>query len=42
MGLGLAALAPRGGRAAPSAPNILFVLADDQRADYLGCSGHPV
>jgi len=23
-------------------PNIVVVLADDQRADYLGCAGHPV
>ena len=23
-------------------PNIIVVLADDQRADYLGCAGHPV
>ena len=23
-------------------PNVLFVKTDDQRADYLGCVGHPV
>lgn len=23
-------------------PNILFFLSDDQRADFLGCAGHPV
>ena len=29
--------------AAPAShPNILFILTDDQRADYLGCAGHPV
>jgi len=23
-------------------PNIVFLLTDDQRFDFLGCSGHPV
>ncbi|MBL8176291.1 MAG: sulfatase-like hydrolase/transferase [Bryobacterales bacterium] len=23
-------------------PNVLFILTDDQRADYLGCMGHPI
>jgi arylsulfatase A-like enzyme len=23
-------------------PNVVVILADDQRADYLGCAGHPV
>lgn len=27
---------------APRRPNILFLLSDDQRADQLGCAGHPV
>ena len=27
--------------AAPKRPNIIFFLADDQRADFLGCAGHP-
>lgn len=26
---------------APSRPNVLFILADDQRADALGCAGNP-
>jgi arylsulfatase A-like enzyme len=25
----------------PQAPNILFIMADQLRADYLGCAGHP-
>lgn len=28
--------------AADSRPNIIFILADDQRNDSLGCAGHPV
>ena len=24
------------------APNVVVILADDQRADYLGCAGHPI
>ncbi|MFK7851298.1 MAG: sulfatase [Akkermansiaceae bacterium] len=28
--------------AEPKAPNILFILVDDQRNDTLGCAGHPV
>jgi len=35
--LGAAAAAMTGRK-----PNVLFVLTDDQRADYLGCMGHPV
>ena len=27
---------------APNAPNIVFIITDDQRWDYLGCMGHPV
>ena len=23
-------------------PNVILILADDQRADYLGCAGHPI
>lgn len=23
-------------------PNVIVILADDQRADYLGCAGHPI
>ena len=23
-------------------PNIIFFLSDDQRADFLGCAGHPI
>ena len=31
------------GRAAESTkPNIIFFLSDDQRADFLGCAGHPI
>ena len=26
----------------PKRPNILFILADDQRNDTLGCAGHPI
>ena len=26
----------------PQRPNILFILADDQRNDTLGCAGHPI
>lgn len=29
-------------KAATTLPNIIFLLADDQRADELGCAGHPV
>lgn len=25
----------------PKRPNVLFILTDDQRFDYLGCEGHP-
>ena len=28
--------------AAESRPNIIFFLSDDQRADFLGCAGHPI
>lgn len=31
-----------GPAAAEQRPNILFILADDQRNDMLGCAGHPV
>jgi len=49
-GLGAAAMAvPRTARGVqkPAArptgrPNIIVILADDQRADYLGCAGHPI
>ncbi len=34
------ALAPVVSRAA--SPNILFFLSDDQRADFMGCAGHPI
>jgi arylsulfatase A-like enzyme len=26
----------------PPAPNIIFFLSDDHRADFLGCAGHPI
>jgi arylsulfatase A-like enzyme len=29
-------------RAKESPPNIIFFLSDDQRADFLGCAGHPI
>jgi len=29
-------------RAAETRPNIIFFLSDDQRADFLGCAGHPI
>jgi len=38
-GLGLAAAGPL---AAAPRPNILFLFADDQRFDTLGCAGHPM
>ncbi len=28
--------------AAEDRPNIIFFLSDDQRADFLGCAGHPI
>jgi arylsulfatase A-like enzyme len=28
--------------AASKSPNIIFFLTDDQRADFLGCAGHPI
>jgi len=28
--------------AGDSRPNIIFFLSDDQRADFLGCAGHPI
>ena len=28
--------------AEPERPNIIFFLSDDQRADFLGCAGHPI
>jgi len=30
------------GVALAARPNVIVILADDQRADYLGCAGHPV
>jgi arylsulfatase A-like enzyme len=29
------------GRIKPAAPNILFIISDDHRYDYLSCRGHP-
>jgi len=37
----LAAIAARTG-GPKEAPNIIFFLSDDQRADFLSCAGHPV
>ena len=28
--------------AAAERPNVIFFLSDDQRADFLGCAGHPI
>ena len=38
----LIALACAGIASAADRPNILFLLADDQRNDTLGCAGHPI
>jgi len=27
---------------ANSRPNVIYILGDDQRAEYLGCAGHPI
>jgi arylsulfatase A-like enzyme len=35
-------LAPQAAEAAKQKPNIVFILADDQRFDELGCAGHPL
>lgn len=37
-----ACVAPGRSDARQERPNILFVIVDDQRADVLGCAGHPV
>ena len=37
-----AALSFVGAAAAADRPNIVFFLSDDQRADFLGCAGHPI
>ena len=46
MGAGAAMLAAQGGVKAgqqgENQPNILFFLADDHRADLMGCAGHPI
>jgi arylsulfatase A-like enzyme len=34
--------APHAGAAPKQKPNIIFILADDQRFDELGCTGHPL
>ncbi|MEW6113416.1 MAG: acetylglucosamine-6-sulfatase, partial [Thermodesulfobacteriota bacterium] len=26
----------------PKRPNIVFILTDDHRADFMSCAGHPV
>jgi len=36
------ALGPAGIAAADRRPNVIFFLSDDQRADFLGCAGHPI
>jgi len=43
-GLGAFVMGPRflGGREDGVKPNILFILADDQRFDTLGCAGNPI
>jgi len=33
---------PSQGLARADRPNVIFIKTDDQRADYLGCMGHPV
>ena len=44
-GMGVAALATRkitfGTEDSKNAPNIIFILTDDQRYDQMGCAGHP-
>ncbi len=32
---------PRGKKAKPGSPNILFILGDNHNADTMGCAGHP-
>lgn len=34
--------APATRTAADDRPNVIFFLSDDQRADFLGCAGHPI
>jgi arylsulfatase A-like enzyme len=34
--------AEESGDAVPQKPNVIFILADDQRHDELGCTGHPL
>lgn len=36
------ALAMASGSQAQSRPNLVFLLTDDQRADAMGCAGHPI
>lgn len=38
----LLAVAPSVVVAADAPPNVIFFLSDDQRADFLGCAGHPI
>lgn len=40
--LSLVKLAPHAAHGATERPNILFLFADDQRFDTLGCAGHPI
>jgi arylsulfatase A-like enzyme len=38
---GVSAMLGTGCKKEPAPPNVLFILADDQRADAMGCSGNP-
>jgi arylsulfatase A-like enzyme len=42
VALAIALLVARVDAEAAGRPNVIFFLSDDQRADFLGCAGHPI